>query len=354
MTENKSFETALHRNKAIWDRIYKDPSSICVLTGERPTGALHIGHYFGTLQSRLKLQELGVRMFIIIADYQVLTDRETSTHIKDNVKEVILDYLAIGLDPKKVTIFCHSYLPELNQLLLPFMSLVSVAELDRNPTVKSEIALLRGINVSALMYTYPLHQAADILFCHGNMVPGGRDQLPHIELARLITKRFNQRYAGGKEYFQAPEVLLSDAPLLLGVDGQKMGKSMGNAIFLKMSEDETAKLLQSAKTDNDRQITYDPLQRPEVSNLILLTSLCSGYTPDEITKRIGDKGSGALKKLTIEAVNEYFVSIRKRRLELKHDLGFIRDVLRDGNEHARTKAQETLKTVQQMMEMEYY
>ena len=153
-----------------------------VLTGDRPTGPLHLGHYFGSLQNRVRLQDAGAEVFVLVADYQVLTDRDTADRLGEHVLGLVLDYLAIGIDPARATIFAHSAVPALNQLLLPFLSLVSVPELSRNPTVKDEIAHSRQASVSGLMFTYPAHQAADILFCKANLVPVGQDQLPHLEV----------------------------------------------------------------------------------------------------------------------------------------------------------------------------
>ncbi len=259
-----------------------------VLTGDRPTGALHLGHYFGTLRNRVRLADLGAEVFVMIADYQVLTDRDTADHLDAYVTGLVLDYLAIGIDPARSVIFAHSAVPALNQLLLPFLSLVSVPELQRNPTVKDEIAHSRQSSVSGLMLTYPVHQAADILFCKANLVPVGQDQLPHVEMTRLIARRFNDRF--GVPVFPVPEALLSAAPLLLGTDGTKMSKSRGNTISLAASADETARLLRGAKTDADPAITYDPAARPEVSSLVLLGALCLDADPHEFATGIGGAG----------------------------------------------------------------
>src|SRR5450755_3782030 len=227
--------------------IYGGAGQARILTGDRPTGALHLGHYFGTLRNRVRLQDLGAEVFVLVADYQVLTDRDTADHLDDYVTGLVLDYLAIGIDPARSTIFAHSAVPALNQLMLPFLSLVTTGELRRNPTVKDEIARSRQSSVSGLMFTYPVHQAADILFCKANLVPVGQDQLPHLELTRLIARRFNERYPGGGSLvFPEPDALLSPAPLLLGTDGGKMGKSRGNAIALRATADETARLIKGA------------------------------------------------------------------------------------------------------------
>src|SRR5512137_1993668 len=215
--------------------------------------------------------------------------------ISENVKQLTIDYMAAGIDPDdgKTFIFPHSHVPELNQLLLPFLTLVSNAELDRNPTVKEEIQASSQKRINAGMYTYPVHQAADILFCKGNVVPVGKDQLPHLELTRVIARRFNDKFASKGPVFPEPQPLLSQAPVILGLDGsQKMSKSRNNAIMLSATEDETAKLIKKAKTDTERFITYDPVNRPEVSNLLLLISLCTDRTPEEIAAEIGEGGGG--------------------------------------------------------------
>src|SRR5687768_6161533 len=291
-----TFDEAVRRSQALRADFLKNPTRYRVLTGDRPTGPLHIGHYFGSLRNRVELQQLGIETFIVIADYQVLTDRDSVETIPENVRELVLDYLAVGLDPASghTHIFCHSHVPALNQLLIPFLTLVGMGELDRNPTVKEEIDAAGLTTVNAAMYTYPVHQAADILFCKGNVVPVGKDQLPHLELTRKIARRFNQRYCeDDKPVFPEPAALLSEAPKILGLDGaQKMSKSRNNAIMLRASADETAALVKKAKSDSDRMITYEPERRPEVANLLLLASLCTGEPPETIAARISDGGSG--------------------------------------------------------------
>ncbi|MFE2407971.1 tryptophan--tRNA ligase [Kitasatospora sp. NPDC059408] len=327
------------------------PAARRVLTGDRPTGPLHIGHYFGTLQNRVRLQDQGVEMFIVVGDYQVITDRDIADRLAEHTENLVLDNLAAGLDPDRATIFAHSRVPALNQLLLPFLSLVSVAELSRNPTVKDEIAHSSQAAVSGLMFTYPVHQAADILFCKAGLVPVGQDQLPHLEVARTIARRFHERYphADGTAVFPRPEAVLSDAPLLLGTDGGKMSKSRGNAVFLGASEDETARLIRGAKTDTDRHIAYDPANRPEVANLVLLAALCQGRAPEDVAAELGDGGAAALKGTVTESVNEFFRPIRARRAALAADRGHLRQVLRDGAERANAIADATLAEVREVM-----
>ncbi|MGW0958268.1 tryptophan--tRNA ligase [Streptomyces gelaticus] len=327
-------------------RIRQAPEEFRVMTGDRPTGPLHLGHYFGTLHNRVRLQELGVDVFVIIADYQVLTDRDVADRLGEYMEGMLLDYLAVGIDPARSTVFNHSAVPALNQLMLPFLSLVSVAELNRNPTVKDEIAHSRQAAVSGLMFTYPVHQAADILFCKGNLVPVGQDQLPHLEVTRTVARRFNERYGA---VFPEPDALLSEAPLLLGTDGTKMSKSRGNSIALGAGADETARLIKGAKTDAERYITYDPENRPGVSSLVLLAALCLDRDPHAVAGEIGGGGAAALKRTVTEAVNSRMAPIRARRAEYARDMGYVRSVLRAGNERANEMAAATLDEVREVM-----
>jgi tryptophanyl-tRNA synthetase len=353
--EYSTFDATLARSAEIEKELTVSPQKFRVLTGDRPTGALHIGHLFGSLQNRVRLQKLGVPIFIVIADYQVLTDRDTFENISENVYQLTLDYMAAGLEPDSghTFIFPHSHIPELNQLLLPFLTLVTMAELDRNPTVKEEIQAAGLTRINAGMYTYPVHQAADILFCKANIVPVGKDQIAHLELSRVIARRFNERFGKGTAVFPEPQALLSEAPMILGLDGgQKMSKSRNNTIMLGATADETVKLLKKAKTDSERLITYEPARRPEVANLLLVASLCTGRTPEEIATEIGEGGSGKLKAYVGEALNESLRDLRAKRLELAKDRAFVTEVLRRGVAQARAVAQETLQEVRRVMNME--
>ncbi|MFJ1707947.1 tryptophan--tRNA ligase [Kitasatospora sp. NPDC088346] len=325
----------------------RNPERHRVLTGDRPTGPLHLGHYFGTLQNRVRLQDAGVELFLVIADYQVLTDRDVADRPAVHAENLVLDYLAAGIDPERATVFTHSSVPALNQLLLPFLSLVSVAELGRNPTVKDEIAHSRQAAVSGLMFTYPVHQAADILFCKPDLVPVGQDQLPHLEVTRTIARRFNDRYR--TDLFPEPQALLSPAPLLAGTDGGKMSKSRGNAIPLGATEDETARLIRAATTDADRRIGYDPERRPQVSGLLRLAALCQDRDPHAVAEDIGSGGAARLKAAVTEAVNEHLRPLRARRTALAADRGHLRQVLRAGSERANAVADTTLAEVRAAM-----
>ncbi len=349
MPNEGSYEAALKRSDEINADLPLHPQNYTMLTGDRPTGRLHLGHYFGTIRERVRLQDLGVQTNIIIADYQVITDRDTTEHIQDNVYNMVMDYMACGIDPAKTMIFTHSAVPAENQLMLPFLSLVSEAEMERNPTVKAEQAA-SGHTLTGLLLTYPVHQACDILFCKGNIVPVGRDQLPHIEITSKIARRFNERYG---QVFPDVAGLLTSTPLLPGLDGRKMSKSYGNAISLCMTEQDTAKLIKKSKTDPERNITFDPENRPGVSALLTTAAICTGRTEQDIAEEIGMGGSGQLKKYVTEAVNGYFAPIRERRRQYEKDLDYVKDVLHDGNARANAIAENTLNEVREAMGMVY-
>ena len=323
-----------------------------ILTGDRPTGRLHIGHYVGSLRRRVELQNSGKfdEIFIFLADSQALTDNaENPEKVRQNVIEVALDYLACGIDPAKSHIFIQSQIPELYELTCYYMDLVTVSRLQRNPTVKAEQEA-SGHALTGLLLTYPVHQACDILFCKGNVVPVGRDQLPHIELTRTIARRFNNRYG---KVFPEVEALLSETPLLPGLDGRKMSKSYGNAINISMTAEETAKRIKKSQTDSERMITFDPENRPGVSGLLSTAAICTGRSEVEIAEEIGMGGSGQLKKYVTEAVNEYFAPIRERRQRYENDLDYGKDVLHEGNRRANEIADQTLAEVQDAMGMVY-
>ena len=344
-----SYEASRKRSDQIRADLPVHPEKYTMLTGDRPTGRLHLGHYFGTIRERVALQNLGVTTRVIIADYQVITDRDSTEHIRDNVHNMVVDYLACGLDPQKTMIFTHSAVPALNQLMLPFLSLVTESELQRNPTVKAEMEA-SGHALTGLLLTYPVHQACDILFCKGNIVPVGKDQMPHIEQTRQIARRFNERYG---RVFPEPDGLLNDAPAIPGLDGRKMSKSYGNAISLSLTAEETAKLIKKSQTDSERLITFDPDSRPGVSALLTTAALCTGRTEEDIAAEIGEGGSGTLKKYVTESVNAYLAPIRARREELLQDMGYIEGVLREGNRQANEIAEATLAEVRETMGMVY-
>ena len=323
-----------------------------ILTGDRPTGRLHVGHYVGSLKERVRLQNTGKfdEIYIMIADAQALTDNaDNPEKVRQNILQVALDYLACGIDPEKTIIFTHSAVPALNQLMLPFLSLVTESELMRNPTVKAEQEA-SGHALTGLLLSYPVHQACDILFCKGNVVPVGKDQLPHIEQTRQIARRFNERYG---QVFPEPHGLLTDAVEIPGLDGRKMSKSYGNAIALSATEEETAKLIKKSKTDSERMITFDKENRPGVSALLTTAALTTGRTEQDIAAEIGNDGAGALKRYVTESVNAYLAPIRERRRELEGQPEMVREILHEGNRRANEIANTTLDEVREAMGMVY-
>ena len=281
-SSSESFAVAAVRSAALEERIVADPGRFRVLTGDRPTEPLHLGHYFGTLANRVRLQRAGVEVFLVIADTRssptgtalVICPATSASCCWTTSRP------ASTRPPRRSSRTAPCRLS--TQLMLPFLSLVSVAELHRNPTVKAEAEAAGTRALSGLLLTYPVHQAADILFCHANLVPVGRDQLPHLETTRSIARRFNDRYAAGADVFSPPDALLTRAPALRGTDGTKMSKSRRNTIDLRATEDQTAQLLRRAKTDAERNITYEPQRRPEVANLLLIAALCGGADPAEL------------------------------------------------------------------------
>ena len=345
-----SFEASLERSNEIKADLAIHPEQYTMLTGDRPTGRLHLGHYFGTIRERVRLQNMGVATRVLIADYQVITDRDTTANIQDNVYNMVMDYLACGIDPAKTPIYVHSAIPACNQLLLPFLSLVTEAELQRNPTVKAEMEA-SGHALTGLLLTYPIHQACDILFCKGNVVPVGKDQLPHIEITRTVARRFNERF--GARVFPEPDALISDAIEIPGLDGRKMSKSYGNAISLSMTAEETAKRIRKSQTDGERRITFDKERRPGVSALLTTAALCTGRSEVEIAEEIGDAGAGALKAYVTQSVNDFLAPIRERRHQFENDLAYVKDVLHEGNRVMNEVANATLDEVRAAMGMVY-
>lgn len=352
-----SYAASYARSRTLHE-VIDDPQSrgrdrLRVLTGDRPTGPLHIGHLFATLKSRVAIQDKGIETFILVADYQVITDRDSVGEVRAATLGQLADYLAAGIDPARSTIFAHSAVPEIGQLTLVFLSLVTDAELRRNPTVKDELAATDGRPLSGLLLTYPVHQAADILSVHGTVVPVGRDQLPHVEQTRAIARRFNARYAGGEEYFRAPDALLTELPVVPGLDGRKMSTSRGNGISLGMTADGTAARIRKARTDSERRITFEPDRRPEVASMLRITGLFTGESPQAVAERVGDGGAAALKRELTTAVNDGLAPRRARRAELAADPAYLESVLREGNTRARQLAARTLEDVHERLGLRY-
>jgi tryptophanyl-tRNA synthetase len=229
---------------------------------------------------------------------------------------------------------------------------VSLAELERNPTVKEEIKNANITNMSAGMLVYPVHQACDILSVGANLVPVGKDQLPHLELSRVIARRFNDRFCPDRHIFEEPQALLSETPSLLGLDGkQKMSKSRGNAIMLRATRDEIYEVVKKATTDSEKFITFDPAKRPEVSNLLTIISLATGKKPEKIADEIGNGGAKVLKETLVDVVDEFLAPIRDRRKELEKNPDYVLKILKRGVARVREEAAMTLARVNAAMNM---
>ena len=329
-----------------------------ILTGDRPTGALHIGHYFGSLANRKKL-ESQYQTYVMVADVQALTDNwDNPEKVRDNVFEVAADNIAMGLDLTKTTLFIQSQIPQIAELTVLFSNLVTVNRLRRNPTVKTEIEQKKekfgndGESVTFGFLGYPVSQAADITVVRADLVPVGEDQLPVLEQTQEIVEKFNRIYKS--EVFPIPKAKLSDAPRIVGLDGNaKMSKSLNNCIFLKDTPEETIAKIKVAKTDSGSTVDYDPINRPEVSNLVLLYSLVNNIDLETaVADLIGINYSGFKQKLAAD-MNEYFREFRERRLEISSDKVKIRQILMEGRERTIQKAEETMNLVRQAIKINY-
>jgi tryptophanyl-tRNA synthetase len=328
------------------------------LTGDRPTGPLHIGHLFGSLLSRKEL-ESEYQSYVMVADIQALTDNwENPEKVRENVYEITADNLAIGLDPDKTTFFIQSQVPQIAELTVLYSNLVTINTLRRNPTVKGEIAqkkALFGENEESLTFGflgYPISQAADITVLRANIVPVGEDQLPMIEQTREIIEKFHRIYK--TEVFPLPEAKLSTATRIIGLDGNaKMGKSLNNAIFIKDTPKETIEKIKTAKTDSGSDITFDPENRPEISNLVLIYSIVNKIKPEEAIKDLKDINYSSFKLKLAEDLNKYLAPIREKRIELISDKNMLGDVLNNGLKKVLTKAQETINLVKQAVKIDY-
>ncbi|MDP2820746.1 MAG: tryptophan--tRNA ligase [bacterium] len=322
-----------------------------ILTGDRPTGSLHIGHYAGSLENRVKLQD-EYKCFFIIADFQVLTDHLSETkRISENIKEIAIDYLSVGINPQKSSIFIQSLIPEITELAMYFSMLVSVPRLQRNPTVKEEmrVAKIGKKELSLGFLSYPVSQAADILSVRASLVPVGQDQLPHMEQTKEIARSFN-RFFG--ETFPVPEALLSNFPRLPGIDGQKMSKSRKNAIYLKDSSVDVARKVMQSYTDPLRIHATDP---GHTRGNVVFSYLDAFYQDKKELRELKNKyrkgkiGDVALKKILIETLNIFLEPIRQKRKEFESNPKLIKEILEIGTEEARKEAKQTLSFVKDAM-----
>ena len=332
-----------------------------ILTGDRPTGKLHLGHYTGSLRNRVALQNTGeYDMYIMIADQQALTDNAKDPQkIINSVMEVTMDYLAVGLDPEKVNIFIQSQIPELAELTAYYLNLVSVARLNRNPTVKEEIKQksFGGEGVPAGFFVYPVSQAADITAFKADLVPVGNDQKPMLEQAREVVRSFNNIYG---EVLVEPEGMYPEGieGRMPGIDGKaKMSKSLGNAIYLSDDEETVKKKVMSMYTDPNHIRVEDP---GNVENNTVFTYLDAFYKDKEHLEELkahyrrGGLGDVKLKRLLIDVLEEELAPIRARRKELEENKESLYEVLRKGSQNARAVAAETLKEVREAMGIEYF
>ncbi len=342
-----------------------------ILTGDRPTGRLHIGHYVGSLRRRVELQNAGDydRMFVFIADAQALTDNmDTPEKVRQNVIEVALDYLACGLDPARCTLFIQSQIPELCELTFYYMDLVTVSRLQRNPTVKTEIQMRNfEASIPVGFFTYPISQAADITAFKATTVPVGEDQEPMLEQAREIVRRFNHIYG---ETLVEPEILLPDNAACLrlpGTDGKaKMSKSLGNCIYLSDDADTVAAKIKMMYTDPNHLRVQDPGQVEGNPVFTYLDAFCrpehfERYLPDypnleelKAHYRRGGLGDVKVKRFLTAIMQETLEPIRTRRKEFEQDIPAIYAMLKQGCEQAREAAAQTLDDVRRAMKINYF
>ena len=328
-----------------------------ILTGDRPTGKLHIGHYFGSLQNRVKLQD-EYESFIEIADVQALTDNFNNPEkVRKNVRNVMIDYLSVGIDPNKSTIFLQSMIPEIAELTVFYSNLVTISRLQRNPTVKTEIAQKRDVFGESVTYGflgYPISQAADITCVRGEIVPVGEDQLPVIEQCREIVRKFNSIYG---DVLVEPEAVLSKNTRVKGLDGnEKMGKSLGNAIYLSDSDEEIQRKVMGAITDPNR-IKKDDLGNPDICMVAYYHKLFSGKDDTEKVFeecKQGKRGCVACKKELIQNIIKELTPIRERRKYYEEHMDLVDKILIEGTQKARKVAMETTKEIKKAMRLDYF
>lgn len=322
-----------------------------ILTGDRPTGPLHLGHYVGSLENRVKLQNEGNELFILISDFQTLTDRLDTAHAEEYAYELLLDYLACGIHPEKSTIFIQSRVPALSELFMYLSMLVTVSRAQANPTVKEETKATAKGRMTLGMLNFPVSQAADILAFDTDLVPVGEDQLPHVEQARDVARAFNNTFG---ETLKEPKALLSKTPRLLGLDAtQKMSKSRGNAIFLSDSKDAVVKKIKTAVTDSGKEIVYDPAKKPAVSNLVLMYHLFSGKDVTDIVRSYEGKGYADFKADLADVINAFLEPLRRAREEFSKDKAYLALVLKQGTERAVEESETVLARVRKAMHYDY-
>lgn len=329
-----------------------------VLTGDRPTGRLHLGHYVGSIQNRIKLQDEANKSFYMVADIQALTDNaENPEKVSSNVLEVVLDNLACGVDPEKTTFFIQSQVPEIAELTILFMNLVTLQQLSHNPTIKTEIKEKKFEASTPLGFiAYPISQAADILFCKANTVPVGIDQMPVLEQANDIVKKFNAIY--GVELFPKITGVVSNISRLVGIDGDaKMSKSLGNCIYLSDSDKEIEEKVMQAFTDPTHLKVEDP---GKVEGNVVFTYLDAFDTDKNGVAELkeqyqkGGLGDVVLKKRLIKVLIDLISPIREKREELAKNPKLVMEILEKGTARARTEAQQTMSEVRKALKIDYF
>lgn len=330
-----------------------------ILTGIRPTGRIHLGHYFGASKNWVKLQD-EYNTFIEIADVQALTDNfNNPTKVRENVREIAIDLLSIGIDPNKSTIFIQSMIPEIAELTVFYSNLVTMARLYRNPTIKTEIAQKKAIfgnNGESVTYGfvgYPISQAADITAFKGELIPVGEDQLPLLEQCREIVRKFNSIYG---DTLKEPEAYLSENKRIKGLDGNdKMGKSLGNAIYLRDSEEEINKKIMNAVTDPSK-IKKDDKANPDVCMVFYYHKLLNNENLETICSECkeGKRGCVACKKELINKMNEFLNPIREKAKYYEEHPEVVDKILQDGTNNARSISKETIKEVKKAIKIDYY
>ena len=329
-----------------------------IVTGDRPTGRLHIGHYFGSLKKRVEMQNSGeYDPYILIADVQALTDNfNNPDKVRKNVREVVMDYLSVGIDPKKSTIYIQSMIPEVAELTVFYSNLVTIARLQRNPTVKTEIAQkkeLFGESVTYGFLGYPVSQAADITALAGEFVPVGEDQQPLIEQCKEIVRKFNSIYG---EVLVEPEIVLSEGKRIKGLDGnEKMGKSLGNAIYLSDTPEEISQKVMSAVTDPSRIKKDDP-GHPDVCMVAYYHKLFQEDQYEQVCKecKAGSRGCVACKKELAQVITDYLAPMRKIRAYYEERPEEVDKILIEGTKKAQETAKEVMKQVKKAMKLDYF
>lgn len=324
-----------------------------ILTGDRPTSKLHIGHYAGSLQNRVKLQS-EYETFILVADVQALTTHfEHPENLERNVMEVTLDNLAAGVDPEVSTFFVQSMVPQIAELTIFYSMFTMVNLLRHNPTIKAEAAQYGYTDLTYGFLGYPVSQAADITFCKADLVPVGEDQLPHIELARKIVRKFNSLY---KPVLTEPEALLSDCPRLVGLDGNaKMSKSLNNAIYLSDPAEEVRAKVMTAVTDPGR-VTLKDKGNPEICTVYQYHQIFNKAEAENIGSMCRNAGIGcvACKKCLAGALNNCLNPLRERRNDYEQKPDAVKEILFSGTEKAKKIAQNTLDEVKEAMHANYF